>query len=113
MNTMLKDISMVVARWALTALGVWLVHQHFITSDQQEPFVIAAVHDVTLALPAVGGLVLGICAKIRSRRKFLTALTMEPGATENDVKDKLKSGDPTPTVFTPPNTTPGVPKGDG
>ena len=38
-------------------------------------------------------------------------LMLPVGSTENDVKDKLALGGPTPSVLTPPSTPPGVPKG--
>lgn len=44
----------------------------------------------------------------KSRVKFLTALMSGP-TSEAEIAARIKAGEPTPTVLTPPNTIPGVP----
>jgi hypothetical protein len=108
MDPMVWDFLGVIVRWALTAAGAWLVGHHVLTASQSETYVTAFAHDLVIALPAIGGLAWGLWTRYHGRVKFLTALM--PGVhTENQVNAILKSGAPTPTVTTPPNTVPGVP----
>lgn len=109
MDPVTTEFAYVVARWALTVVFTWLVKGHVMTSEQGETFVTAFAHNAVLALPAIGALVLGICAKIRARRKLMIA-TSAANMTENEVKAILKNSASVPTISTPPNTVPGVPK---
>lgn len=44
------------------------------------------------------------------RAKMLIALMLPKGSTENDVIAHIAEQQPIPSILTPPNTTPGVPK---
>lgn len=78
----------------LVKKGIW-------TGAAAEGYVEAAV----VALLAFGWTVWN---HYKNRIKFLTALMPGP-QTEDEVNAHIKSGAPTPTISTPPNTIPGVP----
>ena len=106
MNPMLSAALASILRWALTFLAGWFVQRGIWTGGEAEMYVAGAA----LALVTC---VWSVWSRYRSRVKFLTALTMAPGATENDVKAHIKSGAATPTVHTPAHTVPGIPKESG
>ena len=110
MDPMVIEFLGVLLRWALTSVGGYLVAHHILTAEQSEQFSSAFAHNAILALPAVAALALGLWSKYKGRIKFLTALSIHQPATENDVNAKISRGDATPSVLTPPNTVPGVPK---
>jgi hypothetical protein len=108
MDPLIFEFLGVVLRSGLTAVGGYLVAHHVLTGSQSETYVTAFSHDLVVGLPAIGGLAWGLWTRYHTRVKLLTALM--PGVTtENQVNAILKSGAPTPTVSTPPNTVPGVP----
>ncbi len=109
MDPITLDIIGVLARWALTALSAWLVQHHVITTEQGETFVTACVHNILAAAPGVIALAWGLWAKYHGRIKLLVAAS-EANMTEDEIKAVIKSGAVTPTVKTPANTVPGVPK---
>lgn len=80
-----------VFRWALAALGVWLVAHGVITLDQSNRFLDAAVQFLssqTIAvLMAIVPLAWSLWAKYKSRLKFLAALELPAGASEAEAKD--------------------------
>lgn len=109
MDPLLLEFLGVLIRSALQQIGGYLVAYHWLTGSQSETYVTAFTHDIVLALPAIGGTVWGLWTRYHTRKKFMTALM--PGVhTEDQVKAIMKSGEPTPTVLTPSNTVPGVPK---
>ncbi len=110
MDPMVVEFIGVLFRWALTTAGSYLVAHHILSAQQSEQFVSAFAHDAMLAAPAIAALGWGLWVRYRGRVKFLTALSIHQPATENDVKAKISRGDATPSVMTPPNTVPGVPK---
>lgn len=103
MNPILKEAIGSILRKLLTGWAVWLVAKGYWTDAEVSTYVEAAIVFLfSLALTVW---------KIYGDRVWkMVALTMPVGATENDVKAKIKSGDPIPTITTPPNTIPGVPK---
>ncbi len=102
MNPILQSALLSLVRWALAIAAGFLVKAGIWDASDAETYVAAGA----LALLALGW---SLWLKYRDRVKLLTALTMTPGATENDVIAHIASGAPTPTVSTPPNTIPGVP----
>jgi hypothetical protein len=98
----------VLFRWLLTSAGTYLVTHHILTAAQSESYATAFAHDAILGLPMLGGLALGLWARYKSRVKFLV-LASEAKLTEHGVNLMVKSGAPTPSIFTPPSTVPGVP----
>ncbi len=109
MDPITLDFFNVIARWGLTLLFGYLVQHHVITAEQSETYVVAFAHKTVLYGLTLIPLIMGLCGKWRSRRKLLVA-TMKAGMSENEIKDVIRSGDPVPTVRTPANTVPGVPK---
>lgn len=110
MNPMLLDFLLAIARWALTAAGSALVAHHILTASQDDSFLTAIFAHLALWIPLAGSFVLLLWTRYRARLKFMTALTMPVGSTEAQVTAKMASGVPIPTVTTPTNTVPGVPK---
>lgn len=109
MNPILAQILMALAQTALAGIGGYLVAHHIITASQADSLTKDLLGHVALALPLVAGLGLTLWNKYLGRRKLLVAL--QPGVhTEDQVNQILKSGAPTPTITTPSNTSPGVPK---
>lgn len=102
MNPILQSALGSILRWALAIAAGYLVKAGIWDANDAETYVATAA----LALLALGW---SWWQKYHDRIKLLTALTMKPGATENDVIAHIASGAPTPTVSTPPNTIPGVP----
>jgi hypothetical protein len=91
-----------ILRWVLTLAAGYLVKAGIWTGSEAETYVTAA---------ALAGLGLGwsLWKNYHGRLKFLTALMMPEGSTENDVKAHLDSGAPTPPVSTPKNEAPSLP----
>ena len=110
MDPMLLDFLGVLVRWAITSIMAYLVAHHILSADQGASFTADFVHRALISLPLLAPLAWGLWVKYRSRVKLMTALSMPPSATENDVNAKIALGHPTPSVMTPPNTVPGVPK---
>ena len=61
----------------------------------------------TAAIVALGW---SLIEKYGARVSKLVALWLPKGSTENDVKDYIALGKPTPSITTPPDTVPGIPK---
>lgn len=110
MNALLLDFLVAIARWALTAAGAALVARHIITADQNDAFLGAIFQHLMIWVPLVASFVLVLWARYRNRVKFLTALSMPVGSTENEVKSLIASGAVTPSVKTPADTIPGTPR---
>lgn len=102
MNPILSAALGSMLRFLLVGVASWLV-SHGIWSDAEaKQYIEAGV----LFLLAV---IWSLWTHYRTRIKFLTALMPGP-KTESEVKEHIKSGEPTPSVNTPPDTIPGVPK---
>lgn len=110
MNQVLEDILQILAKWGLSVLTTYMVAHHIASAGAADHFSQDVLSHLALWAPAIGGLVLMLWGKMRARKQLVTALSMPVGSTENDVKAAIKSGAVTPTIFTPPNTVPGVPK---
>lgn len=99
MNPMLTEALAAILRFAFTFVAGYLVEHGIWTAADAKTYVAAA------AL-AVLGLVWSLWSKYNSRIKFLTALTMQPGATESDVDKVVASEIKNPSVNTPKDTPP-------
>lgn len=99
MNPMVSAALGAILRWALTGLAGWLVSHGIWQQAEAASYVMAA----SLALLSLGW---ELWRKYKGRIKFLTALTMTPGASEADVKAHLKAGGATPPVSTPVTQVP-------
>ncbi len=102
MNPMAEEAIKSIVRAGLMFLAGYLVHAGIWTEADATKYVSAA----SLGIISIAW---SQRAWFLSRLKLMTALTMPPGTTEDDVTQKIKSGAPIPTVKTPPNTVPGVP----
>lgn len=103
MNPIAQEAIGSILRWGLAIVAGYLVKQGIWTDAAATTYVMAA----SLALLSVGW---SLWQKYHDRVKLLTALTMPAGTTENQVIAKVASGAVTPTVTTPPDSVPGVPK---
>lgn len=99
MNPILQSALGSILRWLLALLAGYLVKAGIWTNSNAQAYVAAG----TLALLALGW---SLWQKYHSRIKFLTALTMPVGATENDVKAQVATGQALPAVNTPADTIP-------
>lgn len=91
-----------ILRWAFTFVAGYLVEHGIWTAADAKTYVAGA------AL-AVLGLAWSLWSKYKSRIKFLTALMMEPGSTENDVNNAVSSETKNPSVMTPKDVAPVLP----
>ena len=73
-----------VLRFALTGIGAWLVAKGVITPEQAARFTDAAVAGGALMLVSLGW---SLWAKYRTRLKFLGALKLPAGASEEQAKE--------------------------
>ena len=103
MNPLVQQAIGSILRWALTFVAGCLVNRGIWTGAEAEVY----VGSLSIAIVTLGW---SFWIHYRSRVRLLTALTMPPGTTENDVKAVIKSGAATPTVTTPPDTVPGIPR---
>lgn len=103
MNPILSAALGSILRWALAAGAGYLVKAGIWTGSDAETYVAAG---------ALGLLGLGwsLWNKYHGRVKFLTALTMPAGTTENDVKLHIALGAPTPSVTTAADVAPVAPQ---
>lgn len=103
MNPILQEALGSILRWLLALGAGYLVKAGIWTGSAAQTYVAAG---------AIGVLTLGwsLWQKYKGRVKFLTALTMAPGATENDVNAHISAGKASPVVTTPTDTIPGVPQ---
>ena len=109
MQVIVIQILMALAQTAIAALGGALVGHHIIDGSQEATLTAWLLNHAAIAAPIVAAFAWTLWLKYRGRLKMLIAL--QPGVhTEDQVKAILKSGEPTPTIFTPPDTVPGVPK---
>ena len=90
-----------ILRSVIVAAAGWLTAHGMLPTGTVTDWVEA----VLLVLLGVGW---SLYEKYTARVALLTALTLRPGATENDLKAKVALG-VTPSILTPPDTTPGVP----
>ena len=103
MNPVLQAAAASVLRWLLAIAAGYLVRAGIWTGVDAEAYI------ATAAL-AILALWWSLWEKYKSRVTLLTALMMPAGTTENGVKAVVASGVVTPSVHTPPDTVPGVPK---
>lgn len=100
MNPMLQAALGAIFRWAFTFLAGWFVQHGIWTGNQAETYVAgAAMATLTLLWT--------LWNKYHGRLKFLTALTMPAGSTEQQVEQRV--ADPlvsNPSVSTPKTETP-------
>jgi hypothetical protein len=108
MNPIYIDVLEAVARWAISLAVTVLVTHHIITADQSASLTADLLHKVILYSPTLIPLGWVIWKIIRARVKMLVAL-MPNVHTEDQVNAIIKSGALTPTILTPPSTSPGVP----
>jgi hypothetical protein len=90
-------------RSVVMAMAGWLVARGMLPQGSVEEWTGA----VALTLVAV---LWSLYQKYVERTKLMVALTLPSGSTENDVTSHIATGVVTPSVLTPPNTVPGVPK---
>ena len=109
MNPMLKNLLGSLLRKALTALSVYLTTKRALTAEEGQTFVDMALPYLLDQIPLLISAGWSYLNQHGWRKMLLTALTQEPGTTEDEVKAIIKSGTVTPTVTTPSNTVPGVP----
>ncbi len=103
MNPMLVDALGSILRWGLMILASELVHHGIWTSTDAERYVGA----FSMFLLTLGW---SLWARYRARQVLVTALSAAK-MTESQAKSEVVSAMPTPTVTTPADTIPGVPKG--
>lgn len=103
MNAVLAAALGSIVRAGLAILAGYLVRAGIWTGSEATSYVMTG----SLAVLAIGW---SLWEKYRSRVQFLTALQMKSGTTENDVKAHIAAGAVTPSVLTPPDTAPGIPK---
>lgn len=99
MNPMAEDALSAILRWGFTFVAGYLVEHGIWTAADAKTYVAGA------AL-AVLGLGWSLWNKYKSRIKLLTALTMQPGSTEDDVNATVASETKNPSVTTPKDTAP-------
>jgi hypothetical protein len=110
MNPLVKSLIASTVRKILTGIAGALVLKKLMTSDEAEGWIQWAIDWAVAMLPLAISSFWSYANEKGWRIKFLTALTQPVGTTENDVKEIIKSGAVTPTVTTPPDTIPGIPK---
>lgn len=110
MNPVLLDLLTALAKWGVTVFFTWLTAKHVITAPEGDRFATAIISHLAMWIAMGSPLAWIIWGKIKARQKLMMALSMPEGSTENEVKAAIKAGEPTPTVWTPPNTIPGVPE---
>lgn len=93
-----------ILRWILALGAGYLVSHNIWTSADASTYVTAA----SLALISLGW---SQWQKYSARRVLVTALASPFSTTEAAVKAKIASGAIVPTVTTPADTIPGIPKG--
>lgn len=103
MNPILQAALGSILRAGLGILAGYLVKAGIWSAGDAEGYVAAAA----LAILVFGW---SMWVKYKDRVKFLTALTMPANTTENTVNAHIASGAATPSVLTPADTAPGVPK---
>ena len=109
MQAILVQILIGLAQLAMAAFGGFLVERHIITGAQEQTLVAWVGYHALIVAPIVAGIVLMLWQKRKGFVRQLVALM--PGIhTMQDVDAYIASGKPTPTVLTPSNTVPGVPK---
>lgn len=102
MNPMLQEALGSIIRFALAYVAGELVDRGIWTSSNAAMYVTAA----TMGILSIGW---SLWIKYKNRIKLLTALTMPPGTSEDELHAQIRAGVPTPSVTTPTNTVPGVP----
>jgi hypothetical protein len=101
MNPVVTAALSSILRWVLALGAGYLVKAGIWTGSDAQTYVAAGALGLL-------SLVWSQWDKITSRIQFLTALSRGP-STEAAVNQHIAMGLPTPTVFTPPSTIPGVP----
>jgi hypothetical protein len=69
-NPLYLEILGAIVRWAMTAIGSYLVTHHVLTADLADSLTRDVVRHAIIAAPLVGALALSIWQKIRSSRKL-------------------------------------------
>lgn len=110
MNPLISALIASTIRKLLTLLAGVLIAHNIATASQAEGLVQLGVDWGLAILPLAISAFWSYANEKGWRVKFLTALWLPEGSTENDVKEIIKSGAVTPTVTTPPDTIPGIPK---
>lgn len=110
MNPLYKEIIGSWVRAALVSLSAFLVQRHIVTEQQGESLIAMWFDQIINALPGIVALVWSWWQKHSSRKVLNTALTLPAGVTEDQVRAYIASGATVPTVNTPSNTVPGIPK---
>lgn len=98
MNPILSAALGAVLRWALAGAAMFFVDHGIWTAGEASSYVLAG----SLAILSLGW---SLWNKYHGRVKFLTALAMPKGTTEDDVKSLVAAGAST-AVTTPSDTAP-------
>jgi len=99
MNPLLQAALGSVLRWLLAILAGYLVKKGIWTDSEAATYVTAGA----LGLLSIGW---ALWDRYKTRVKLLTALSLPEGSTENELKDRMKTAAPKPSVLTNPDTTP-------
>lgn len=92
MKTILVEILLSWARAALVAAGTFLVTHHVLTAAQGDALTGELLTHLALAAPIAIALIWSAIQKYGARVKFLTALELPAGTSEEVVKDKVANG---------------------
>jgi hypothetical protein len=84
--------------------GGMLIAKGYATPDTLSPELLSGV------ATALVGVAMSAYQKYTAKQELLKAIQLPAGNTEDTVKRLVASGVSVPTVLTPPNTVPGVPK---
>jgi len=94
-SPLLVEFLGVVLRWLISSIGAYLVAKHVLTTDQEAKFADGAIAYVMAHLaiwaPMVVGLAWGLWAKYRSRLKFIAALELPAGSSEQQANEQAKT----------------------
>jgi len=110
MNPLITALIASTIRKVLTLLTGVLIAHNLATETQAEGLIQLGIDWGLALLPLAISAFWSYANEHKWRVKFLTALRLPSGSTENDVVETIKSGTVTPTVKTPPDTAPGVPE---
>jgi len=108
MNPLFVQFLGSLVRWAMTILFSWLVYHGVIEKTDADVYLkeLASASTVLWLVGLLAPLAWGLWAKYASQLKFLTGLTMHPGTTEQEVKDKISAGGGVQSTMIPPTEPP-------
>lgn len=106
MIEILMSIAETYLRFLMIGVSAYLIGHHVATADQTDKLTNELTRHISYALPIILSCIWGAMRNIWNRRAQLTAM-LPWIKTENQLKAQLATGI-TPTIRTPPNTTPGV-----